>query len=155
MPLWSSTASRCMPEARSLTHSHAGHFVASVGSPTRVIPGKTGESSSDNARGDRTNGVLTCRNTFVNHEDLKKGFVTTYNKMMADLRRKGEWERTATKGSALERLRARQMMDLSGQEPLTGMVDELAQLAITEITILAAKIYEFAFMDGSRCKVSV
>lgn len=55
----------------------------------------------------------------------------------------------------MERLRARQMMDLSGQEFLTGMVDELAQLVITEITILAAKKYEFAFMDGSRYKVTV
>ncbi len=57
--------------------------------------------------------------------------------------------------SALERLRARQMMELSGQEPLTGMVDELAQLVIMEITILGTKKYEFTFMDGSKYKVSV
>lgn len=106
-------------------------------------------------KGHRTNGVLTCRNAFVDHEDLKKGFLVAYNKMMADPKRKAEWEKTAAKGSALERLRARQMMDLSGQEPLTGMVDELAQLVITEITILGAKKYEFIFMDGSQYKVSV
>lgn len=91
----------------------------------------------------------------MDHEDLKKGFVTAYNKMMADTSRKAEWEKTTAMGSALERLRARQMMDLSGQEPLTRMVDELAQLVITEITILGAKKYEFAFMDGSKYKVSV
>lgn len=91
----------------------------------------------------------------MDHEDLKKGFVAAYNKMMADPKRKVEWEKTAAKGSILERLRARQMMDLSGQEPLTGMVDELAQLVITEITILGAKKYEFTFMDGSKYKVSV
>lgn len=106
-------------------------------------------------KGHRANGMLTCRNAFVDHEDLKKGFVAAYNKMMADPKRKVEWEKTAAKGSILERLRARQMMDLSGQEPLTGMVDELAQLVITEITILGAKKYEFTFMDGSKYKVSV
>ena len=47
------------------------------------------------------------------------------------------------------------MMELSEQEPLTGMVDELAQLVITEITILGAKKYKFVFMDGSKYKVFV
>ena len=106
-------------------------------------------------KGHRTNGVLTCRNAFVDNEDLKKGFVAAYNKMMADPKRKAEWEKTAAKGSALERLRARQMIELSGQEPLTVMVDELAQLVIMEITILGAKKYEFIFMDGSKYKVSI
>ncbi|MCI8737481.1 MAG: hypothetical protein HFI11_10980 [Lachnospiraceae bacterium] len=46
------------------------------------------------------------------------------------------------------------MIELSGQERLTAMVDELAQLVITEIRILGAKKYEFIFMDGSKYKVS-
>ena len=103
-------------------------------------------------KGHRTNGVLTCRNAFVDHEDLKKGFVAAYNKLMADSRRKAEWEKTAAKGSALERLRARQMIELSRQEPLTVMVDELAQLVITEILILGAKKYEFTLWMGANTK---
>lgn len=63
----------------------------------------------------------------MDHEDLKKGFVAIYNKMM----------------------------DLSEQKSLTGMVDELAQLVIMEITILGAKKYEFTFMGGSKYKISV
>ena len=74
--------------------------------------------------------------------------------MMSDTKRRAEWIKTAAKGSALERLRVRQMIELSGQERLTAMVDELAQLVITEIRILGAKKYEFIFMDGSKYKVS-
>ena len=51
----------------------------------------------------------------MDHEDLKKGFVVAYNKMITDPKRKAEWEKTAAKESALERLRAKQMMDLSEQ----------------------------------------
>lgn len=35
------------------------------------------------------------------------------------------------------------------------MVDNLAQLVITEISILGAKKYEFTFMDGNKYKISV
>ena len=61
---------------------------------------------------------------------------------MSDPKRRAEWVKTAAKGSALERLRVRQMIELSGQERLTAMVDELAQLVITEIRILGAKKYD-------------
>ena len=50
---------------------------------------------------------------------------------------------------------AKQLLELSKQEPLTGMVDELAELVVLEVRILGKKEYEFTFMDGSKVKATV
>lgn len=42
-----------------------------------------------------------------------------------------------------------------GAGTLDGNGRWLAQLVITEITVLGAKKYEFTFMDGSKYKVSI
>ena len=44
------------------------------------------------------------------------------------------------------------MTELSVQEPLVGMVDELAQLDITEITILGAKKYSSLSWMGANIR---
>ncbi len=103
----------------------------------------------------RARGVLTCRNAFVDEGDLKKGFVSAYNRLMANERRIAEWENATQAKSPLRRLRARQLLELAKQPPLTDMVDELAQLVIWEVTILGKRKYEFTFMDGTKIKVTV
>ena len=57
--------------------------------------------------------------------------------------------------SPLKRLMANQLLELAEQDPQTSFVEELAQLAMIEVTILGAKKYEFTFMDGSKIKSSV
>lgn len=106
-------------------------------------------------KGHRINGRLACKNAFVDEEDLKKGFMSAFNRLITDDRRKAEWENATQAKSPLKRLRARQMLDLSQQEPLTGMVDELAKLVIREVVVLGARKFEFTFMDGSKIKATV
>ncbi len=106
-------------------------------------------------KGHRVNGVLTCRNAFVDDADLKKAFVKAYNKLMSDKAKVAEWERATQAKSPLKRLRAHQMLELAKQEPLTSIVDELAQLVVHEVTVLGARKFEFTFMDGSKNKASV
>ena len=55
----------------------------------------------------------------------------------------------------LKRIRARQLLELSEQEPLTGMVDELAELVVWEVTIYGKFEYEFTFMDGSKVRIKI
>ncbi len=101
----------------------------------------------------RVKGVLTCRNAFVDQADLEKGFVFAFNEFIADDTRKEGWK--AEDRSPLKRLRARQLLELSEQELLTCMVEELAQLVIWEVRILGKKEYEFTFMDGEIQRVSL
>ncbi len=95
-----------------------------------------------------------CKNAFVNDADLRKGFVLAYNKLMRDNTKVAKWEKATQDQSPLTRLRAKQLLELSKQEPLTGMVDELAQLVVHEVIIHGDKNYEFTFMDGSKVKVT-
>ena len=47
------------------------------------------------------------------------------------------------------------MMEATENGQLQQYVPEAAQLVLEEITIFGAKKYEFAFLEGSRVKVSV
>ena len=99
--------------------------------------------------------MLNCRNAFVAEDDLKNGFVSAYNRLMSDKSKAAVWEKATEAKSPLKRLRARQMLELSKQPLLTGMVDELAQLVVHEVVVRGAKKFEFTFMDGSKIKVTV
>jgi site-specific DNA recombinase len=103
-----------------------------------------------------TNGKVTCVNRFVGQSDLESGFVRAYNMLMS---RKEDliprWKKAIETGNALEKLRAKQFMELSEQPELECYVPELAQLVIQKVIVKGAKKYEFTFMDGSREMVSV
>jgi len=101
----------------------------------------------------RVNGVLTCRNAFVDEKDLEKGFVLAYNELITDKSRIKDWKMEDR--SPLKRYRARQLLELSEQEPLTDIVDELAKLVLWEVKICGKKEYEFTFMDGDKVKATV
>ena len=101
----------------------------------------------------RVNGVLTCRNGFVDEKDLEKGFVLAYNKLITNNSRIKAWK--SEDMGPLKRLRARQLLQLSEQDSLTGMVDELAKLVLWEVRVIGKKEYEFTFMDGSKVKATV
>ncbi|MBQ3795757.1 MAG: hypothetical protein IJL70_00120 [Treponema sp.] len=76
-----------------------------------------------------------------------------YNEFITDKSRFEGWKNEDR--SPLKRLRAKQLLELSKQEPLTGMVEELAELVVWEVRILGKKEYEFTFMDGSKVRAVV
>ena len=98
------------------------------------------------------NGVPTCRNDFVDEKDLEKAFVLAFKEFITDNSRIEAWK-TEDRGP-LKRLRARQLLELSEQEPLTGMVDELTQLLLWEVRVSGKREYGFTFMDGSKVKAT-
>ena len=104
----------------------------------------------------RTDGRVTCSNAYVDNSDLEKGFVKAFNKLVADREKFMErWNQMKTDGSPLEKIRAEQMMEATGNDQLGRFVPEIAQLVLAEVTVLGAKKYEFFFLEGSRIKVSV
>lgn len=97
--------------------------------------------------------MLTCRNDFVDEKDIEKAFMLAFNEFITDNSRIEAWK--TEDGGPLKRLRAKQLLEMSKQEPLTGMVDELCKLVLWEVSIIGKKEYEFTFMDGSKVKATV
>jgi|GEM_PF-263936 len=104
----------------------------------------------------RKDGKVACTNAYVDNADLEKGFVKAFNRLVTDRDKNMErWQQMKSDGTPLEKIRAGQMMEAVGNEPLTRFVPEIAQLVLCEVTVLGAKKYEFFFLEGSRVKVSV
>ena len=104
----------------------------------------------------RKDGKVACTNAYVDNADLENGFVKAFNRLVTDRDKHMErWQQMKSDGTPLERIRAGQMMEAVGNEPLTRFVPEIAQLVLCEVTVLGAKKYEFLFLEGSRVKVSV
>ena len=75
--------------------------------------------------------------------------------MPTDPAGKERWADALENGSALEKVRARQMIELAEQGPLEEFVEELAQLVILEITVLGSQKFKFYFMDGSTIELDL
>ena len=104
----------------------------------------------------RKDGKVACTNAYVDNADLEKGFVKAFNRLVTDRDKHMErWQQMKSDGTPLEKIRAGQMMEAVGNEPLTRFVPEIAQLVLCEVTVLGAKKYEFFFLEGSKVKVSV
>ncbi|MBR4210496.1 MAG: recombinase family protein, partial [Lachnospiraceae bacterium] len=105
--------------------------------------------------GHRKDGRLLCRNDFVDEQDLMRGFVKAYNKLMSSKRKLKEWRRLADTGTPLQRVRGRQMIELAAEKPLSAAVDDLIRLVVLEVTVHSGREFTFAFMDGSQVRVQL
>ena len=104
----------------------------------------------------RKDGKVACTNAYVDNADLEKGFVKAFNRLVSERKKHMErWNAMKADGTPLEKIRAVQMMEATENGQLQKYVPEAAQLVLEEITIFGAKKYEFAFLEGSRVKVSV
>lgn len=104
----------------------------------------------------RTNGRLTCKNAFVDVRDLQAGFIKAINQVIANKDRYQErWEQTLKNGTALEKIRTMQMMEIVAEGEIENFVLELAQLVIVEITVYEAKLFQFRFMDSSHISLKI
>ena len=104
----------------------------------------------------RKDGKVACTNAYVDNADLEKGFVKALTRLVGEREKHIErWNSMKLDGTPLEKIRAGQMMEATESGQLQQYVPEAAQLVLEEITIFGAKKYEFAFLEGSRVKVSV
>ena len=99
---------------------------------------------------------MACTNAYVDNANLEKGFVKAFNRLVNEREKNMErWNAMKAEGTPLEKIRAVQMMEATESGQLQKYVPEAAQLVLEEITIFEVKKYEFAFLEGSRVKVSV
>lgn len=104
----------------------------------------------------KKDGRLFCENGYPRQEALEDGFVKAYNSLFDRKEERISRQKMILEtGSPLEKIRARQMIELLGQPPLERYVGEIAQLMINKIIVHGAKCFEFIFMDGTKKKVTV
>ena len=95
-------------------------------------------------------------NDTVDQQDLEKAVVRAVNDIIRNREKHlAGWNKMTESGTALERLRARQMIEITNQPELNIFVPELTQLILYEVTVLGAKTFEFVFMDGSRKRIQL
>lgn len=97
-----------------------------------------------------------CENAIIKQDDLEKAFVKAFNAFYEQKEKYlADWYAVIEEGTELQRVRAKQMIELLGQPPLEKFVPEIAQLIITEIIVFNARRFEFEFMDGTKKKITL
>jgi hypothetical protein len=101
-------------------------------------------------------GVKGCRGESIHERDLYRAFLLAWNELLAERKlHLAEWNRQIKEGNPLEQLRAKQMIELTEEPPLTQIVPELVQLVLERVEIMGDGQFEFYFMDGTERKVTV
>ena len=99
-------------------------------------------------------GKVTCYNRHVFEGTLEEAFVRAFNSIYKDKRGFEKAKKAQLKNStALERLRAKQMLELLKEPPLRCFVPEVAQLVLGEVTVLGREEFRFLFLDGTEIHV--
>ena len=92
----------------------------------------------------------TCSAENVKEETLKKVFIIAWNSIVE---RRDEflqkWNAVAKNGNALERMRARQMIELTAEGRITIFIPELTRMVLQEIIITSKNTFRITFFDGT------
>lgn len=101
-------------------------------------------------------GIIGCRGENIKEEILFKAFVFAWNRLVSEREvHLDRWDKQIEDGNSLERLRARQMMELTKQPSLKQMIPELAQLVLERVEIRNIDEFDIYFNDGSWIKINL
>lgn len=93
----------------------------------------------------------TCDSENVKESSLKKAFMMTWN-FIVEHREEHlpEWQRLATEGDPLQRYRARLMIAMTAEGPLTEDVPEITRLMLEEIVVNSPTEMTVSLLDGTK-----
>ena len=97
----------------------------------------------------------SCHARRVEERVLDRAFVISWNSIVQNREKHmAKWEKEIQEGNPLSRLRAKQMIDLTAEGPITKHIPELTRMVLESITVNAETI-TVRFLDGSNINVSV
>ena len=92
----------------------------------------------------------TCNSENIREATIKKAIVLTWNYVVEHREeRLPEWERLAAGGNALEKYRARLMITMTAEGPLTDEIPEITRLMLEDITVRNPNELTVALLDGT------
>ena len=98
----------------------------------------------------------TCRAEHVKDEVIKKALVIAWNSIVKNRDRlMSTWETMQEASDPLQKMRARQMIELTAQGLLTNEVPELTRMVLERIIIHSKTHFTVRFLDGSAKEVCI
>ncbi len=96
----------------------------------------------------------TCHNDWVRDEVINQVFLIAWNSVVKDRDELlGAWEAMKEEGNPLEKLRARQMIELTGEGPLEKPLPELTRMVLERLIVHTKREFTVRFLDGTERKV--
>lgn len=98
----------------------------------------------------------TCSAGNIKEAVLRQAVVIAWNNLVEHREEHlSRWELQATEGDALQRYRARMMLAMTAEGPLSEEVPELTRMVLEEIIVRSPQELVVAFLDGSRSNIRV
>ena len=95
-----------------------------------------------------------CDADHAKNEDLRKAFVIAWNSVVKDRDKlMPTWEKMKKSGNPLQRLRARQMIELTAQGPLTRELHEHTRMVLERVVVHSKRHFTVRFLDGTAKEV--
>ena len=98
----------------------------------------------------------TCLSDNIREEALRKAVVVAWNSLVENREEYiPAWEKCICEGDPLQRLRGRQMIELTAEGTIEEEITELTRMVLTEIIVKDKNNFTVVFMDGTKKNVSL
>lgn len=99
-------------------------------------------------------GEVGCRSGNLYERDLEKAFLMAWNGIVENRESfLPAWEKQRAEGNALEKWRAGQMMELTGQPPLETVCPEIVNMVLGSVEVHDGGLLHFYFLDGTELEI--
>ena len=134
---------------------------------SRLVCGKCGRVYERKCWCDRGEFFWVCRNKNTRNGKvcnadnitdivINRVFIIAWNSIVKEREKLlPKWEEMGKNGDPLQKMRARQMSELTAEGPLTNEVDELTRMVLERIVIHSKKHFTVRFLDGTVKEVCV
>ena len=90
---------------------------------------------------------MGCKSGNLREEDLERGFIDAWNEIVENRdNHMARWNEKIQNGDAWERLKAKQMMELSKEGKITRVYPELVNLVLESVKIQQNGSLDYIFM---------
>ena len=98
----------------------------------------------------------TCSSENIREAALRKAVVVAWNSLVENREEYiPVWEKSIREGDALQRLRGRQMIELTAEGTIEEEITELTRMVLTEIIVKDKNNLTVVFMDGTKKNISL
>ena len=98
----------------------------------------------------------TCSSDKIRKAALRKAVVVAWNSLVENREEYiPAWERSIREGGALQRLRGRQIIELTAEGTIEEEITELTRMVLTEIIVKDKNNLTVVFMDGTKKNISL
>ena len=100
------------------------------------------------------NGPLSCRGENIKENVIEQVFVEAWNEVVRQRDKlEKHWDHLEKKGTALQRVKARQFRKLTAQGIITDCWPELVQISLERIVVQGNGVFEVRFLDGTNIQI--